>query len=113
MIVVHLVMLAISSLHILTFPDLSLPLSFSPPLRYDDLVVGAPMYSQIDSKLSEVQVETGRVYVFINQRVSYRGSSPLDTEFYLLIPQSLDLFPFLPHPSLTCEGDFAHKWYCI
>jgi integrin alpha 8 len=32
---------------------------------YDDVVVGAPMFSQINSE-SEVLVETGRVYVFIN-----------------------------------------------
>jgi hypothetical protein len=32
---------------------------------YDDVVVGAPMYSQINSE-SKVLVETGRVYVFIN-----------------------------------------------
>ena len=57
------------------FPPL--PLSFSPspsPLlpdwfRYDDVVVGAPMYSQINSE-SKVLVETGRVYVFINNGVS-------------------------------------------
>ena len=38
------------------------------PPSYDDLVVGAPMYSKIDS--NTLQVEIGRVYVFINTRVS-------------------------------------------
>ena len=43
-------------------------LVFLPFIRFDDVVVGAPMYSRITSRA--VQEEVGRVYVFMNTQVS-------------------------------------------
>ena len=47
-------------IHVLTFPLSSTP-------RYDDIVVGAPMYSRIGPDVLEVEI--GRVYIFINTEV--------------------------------------------